>query len=358
MEHYIVVDVGGTKLLSAVLDAEGAVLARHKEKTDRSSQKALLGQLQDCITQAAQVAGIPLAEVTAIALGVPGVVDTARGYVVYTPNAPLSDLPLAQKMSARFGVPVTVANDVNLGTFGECWRGVARDAASAYGIFVGTGIGGGYVIDGRLVEGYRGLSGEIGHLMIPLGADLLLGAPERKHLFLEELCSRTAIENQLRHAILRQRKVSCLPEIVHDPKLKRIRSRALREALRRKDPLVVEVVRRASYLLGLATASVLHVVDPEVIIFGGGVIAACGDWMLPWIEKTARKVAMPGTGRPLKILRSALGDDAILVGGLALLQQGLHLHPSQPDAAAALISSEPPVIAVEVDRPLGAPASK
>lgn len=145
-----------------------------------------------------------------------------------------------------------------------------------------------------------------------------------------------------------------LPSIVGDKKLQRIRSKALREALRRKDALVTDVLRRSSYLLGLATASVLHIVDAEVIIFGGGVIEACGDFMLPLIEKTAHKVAMPGTGKPLKIVRSALGDDAIVLGATALLRY--HLLPGHSDGALLTPkdgAGSPNRPLAQVDKPLG-----
>jgi glucokinase len=133
---------------------------------------------------------------------------------------------------------------------------VARSRqARAFGFWHlrGTGIGGGLILDGKLIEGFRGLAGEIGHLMIPLGADEIAGMLTRKHLFLEDLCSRTAIENQLRHAILKEGQKSALTDIIGDPQLERIRSGALSEALRRKDPLVTDVMRRSSHLLGLAT---------------------------------------------------------------------------------------------------------
>jgi nicotinamide riboside kinase len=170
---------------------------------------------------------------------------------------------------------------------------------------------------------------------------------------LEDLCSRTAIENQLRHAIQKEGKKTLLTEIVGDKKLERIRSGALREALRRKDPLVTDIMRRASYLLGLATASVLHVVDPEVIIFGGGVIEACGDFMLPLIEKTAHKVAMPGTGQPLQIVRSELGDNAIVLGGVALLRSRV-LDGANPAPNMVTMPKTKPLARprVQVDKPL------
>ncbi|HVF10957.1 MAG TPA: ROK family protein, partial [Abditibacteriaceae bacterium] len=332
-------------------------LARHKEKTDRQSKKRLIEQVDGAIATVIAAANLQIKDVAGVALGVPGVVDSATGHVVFTPNVPLSDTPLGTIAREHLGVPVLIGNDVNLGVLGECWLGVARGVHSAFGIFVGTGIGGGLVIDGRMIEGYRGLSGEIGHLMVPLGADEIEGMLTHKHLFLEDLCSRTAIENQLRHAILKEKRPSALTEIVDDPELKRIRSRALRAALRREDPLVTEIVRNASYLLGLAAATVLHIVDPEVIVFGGGVIEACGDWMLPWIEKTTRKVTMPGTGQKVKIVRSALGDDAIILGGVALLQSraarrtgiaALPVPPSSGEGARAAV--ERPL--AHVDKPL------
>jgi glucokinase len=354
MRHFVAVDVGGTKVLAAVVAEDGRILARHKERTERGSKKKLLEQLYHAISTVVTAADLNQADIAGIGLGVPGVVETATGYVVFTPNAPLSETPLGAAVRERFGVPVIINNDVNLGVAGEQWLGAARGSHSAFGIFVGTGIGGGLIIDGKLIEGHRGLAGELGHLMIPLGADEISGMLTRKHSFLEDLCSRTAIENQLRHAILKEGRKSVLPSIVGDKKLLRIRSKSLREALRKKDAVVTDVMRRSSYLLGLATASILHIVDPEVIIFGGGVIEACGDFMLPLIEKTAHKVAMPGTGKPLKIVRSALGDDAIVLGATALLRY--HLLPGHSDGLTmpprdGSVSPNRPL--AQVDKPLG-----
>ena len=319
-KHYLIVDVGGTKILAALVTGEGEILARCKLKTNRAEKDAILSQLDEALDGALGDAKIARADLAGIALGVPGVVDSQTGYVISTPNTPLSDTPLGEIVGAKWKCPVLVGNDVNVGMAGEFWRGAAKDASSAFGIFVGTGIGGGLILDGKLIEGFRGLSGEIGNLMIPLDADELLGMQSKKVTRLEELCSRTAIENQLRHAITVEGEKSILPGIVGDKKLERIRSGALKKALEKEDAVVTDVVRRASYLLGFACASVIHVVDPEVIVLGGGVIEACGKWMMPWIEKTVDKVAMKGNGRALQIVQSQLGDDAILMGGLALLK--------------------------------------
>ena len=343
-KHYLVVDVGGTKILAAAMTQDGQILARYKLRTDRSTKEALLSQLDEALLNALGSAGLNASQISGIALGVPGVVDSAAGRVVYTPNTPLTDTPLAELLSNKWNCPIVVGNDVNVGMAGEVWRGAAQGASSAFGIFVGTGIGGGLFLDGKLIEGFRGLGGEIGHLMIPLGADEIAGMLTKKHLFLEDLCSRTAIENQLRHAILKEGKKSILTDSVADKKLERIRSGALKDALKKDDPLVTDVVRRSSYLLGLATASILHVVYPQVIVFGGGVIEACGKWMMPWIAKTVERVAMGGTGKPIELVQSKLGDDAILYGGLSLLlQKGESSAPG----------SDKPIYAA-VDKPLKA----
>lgn len=357
-KHFVTVDVGGTKILGAVVSEAGGIVVRHKEKTDRRSKKRLVEQIGEVIESVIGAANMDKTAISGIALGVPGMVESSSGHVLITGNIPLSDTPLAALLHTQFGVPVAVGNDVNLGVLGEQWRGAARNSNSAFGIFVGTGIGGGLILDGKLIEGFRGLTGEIGHLMVPLGADEIAGMLTRKHLFLEDLCSRTAIENQLRHALQKEGKISVLTEIVGDKKLERIRSGALKEALRRKDPLVTDVLRRSSYLLGLATASVLHVVDPEVIIFGGGVIEACGDFMLPLIEKTAHKVAVAVPGKPLQIVRSELGDDAILYGGVALLKlQEPKLFAAPPVLKAPAKAARSGVDA-QMDKPLKAKAAK
>jgi glucokinase len=343
-KNYLVVDVGGTKILGAVLNENGDILSRHKLKTNRGDRAALLSQLDEAFTTVLNGAGLTEKEVAGMALGVPGVVDSTTGHVVSTPNAPLSDTPLVTLLSKKWDCPVIVGNDVNIGMAGEVWLGGAKNAESAFGIFVGTGVGGALFMNGHLVEGYRGLGGEIGHVLFPVGIDKKTGAKGREFLHLEELCSRTAIENQLRHAITVENRKSILSEIVGDKKLERIRSGALKDALKKGDPLTVEVIKNASYFLGLCAASVIHLVDPKTIVFGGGVIEACGKWMIPEIQRAVDKVIMKGNGMPVEIAKSKLGDDAILIGGLSLLLQKEGTFKSE---------LKQPKVFASVDKPLG-----
>jgi len=342
-KYYLVVDVGGTKILAAVLNEKGDILARHKLKTNRGNRDALLSQLDEAFTAVLNSAKVAQTDISGLALGIPGVVDTKTGHVVVTANAPLSDTPLAEILGKKWKCPIVVGNDVNVGMAGEVWLGGAKNAESAFGIFVGTGVGGALFLDGHLIDGYRGLGGEIGHVLFPVGLDKKSGVKGRELLHLEELCSRTAIENQLRHAITVEGKKSILSEIVGDKKLERIRSGALKDALKKGDPLTVEVIKNASYFLGLCAVSVFHMLDPQTVVFGGGVIEACGKWMLPEIQSTVDQFVMSGTGKPVELAQSKLGDDAILIGGLSLLLK----------KEGTFQSEKKPQIFASVDKPLG-----
>jgi len=193
------VDVGGTKVLAALVKPEGVVAARKRKPTPRGVTP------QECVMFIMQVLedlldsqGIAARELKAIGLAVPGVVDPDAGTVVVTPNMNLSGLEVVKVMEDRFRVPVALGNDVNMGTLGEKWLGAARDANSAVGIFVGTGIGGGIVINGELVRGGREAAGEIGHILMEVGGPLC-GCGNRGCL--EAFASRSAIERQLREAV-------------------------------------------------------------------------------------------------------------------------------------------------------------
>jgi glucokinase len=265
---------------------------------------------------------LPTKDAAGLGVGVPGVVDSSAGEVVKTPNLPLAPVALGPRLEGTFGIRTALGNDVNLGTLGEKYFGAAREADSALGIFVGTGIGGGLVLDGRLYEGWRGAAAEIGHLRVRIdGPECGCGGRG----CLEACASRTAIERDLFAALAAGREsvlVSLLTGrggALCPPS--RIRSGILEEALAQQDALVMEVLAEASRVLGLGVASLVNVVDPQVVLLGGGVIEACGSFMVPRIEETARAEVMPGGRNGFRIVTSQLGDDAVALGGVALAQQ-------------------------------------
>jgi len=311
---YLSVDVGGTKLQASLVEEAGTILGRLRDSTPRGGgpEQAVVA-IERIIEKLLKEKGLSPGELTALGLAIPGVVDPDEGRIVFTANMALSGVEIRSHLEARFHVPVALGNDCNLGALGEAWLGSARRARSAVAILVGTGIGGGMVRKGKLWRGARESALEIGHTIIQIDGPVC-GCGN--HGCLEALASRTAIEKQLRAAIAEGRQ-TVLTEIVQG-NLEVIRSRALRQALEAGDPLVTEVVHRAAETLGYACINVRHLIDPEVIVLGGGVIEACSDFILPVVENIVASDGLPGAREGGRVLLSALGDDAVVLGAVAL----------------------------------------
>ncbi|NQT51508.1 ROK family protein [bacterium] len=316
-ELYVGVDVGGTKILAALADASGTLLARDRRATPRDiTPEETLEAVFDTVAGALDAGGVAASRLTGIGLSIPGVVDAEAGHVVVTPNMNLTGLEVVPPAQKRFGVPIALGNDVNVGTLGEKWLGAARHASSAVGIFVGTGIGGGVIVDGKLVCGSREGAGEVGHIVMEMGGPLC-GCGNRGCL--EALASRTAIERDLRAALADGRE-SIVAELLEDSG-DLMKSKVLKRALKAKDPLVTEVMQRAAEILGYACLTVRHLLDPDVIVLGGGVMEACGSFILPIVRQIVAADALAGARPGGYIAEAELGDDAVVLGAVALALQ-------------------------------------
>ena len=215
-----------------------------------------------------------------------------------------------------------LGNDGNFGALGETWLGSAREAQGAMYICVGTGIGAGFVQNGKLWRGARESAGEIGHMT------MLLGGPEcgcGGHGCFESLASRTAIERELRAGIAAGQ-ASALMELAGGD-LSVIRSGMIRKALEREDPLVTSVMRHAAEVLGYACINVRHLLDPEAIVLGGGVIEACSGFVMPIVENIVGLDPLPGAREGGHVLLSALGDDAVVLGAVAAARRLVRRSP-------------------------------
>jgi glucokinase len=313
---FIGVDVGGTKLLAAIIDSRGAIYQSKKVATPRGkSGNAVARAIAELINALIKENGLSVHSIYGIGLAIPGVVDTESGMVILTPNMSLSGIAIGPFLEKHCTIPVFIENDVNLGTLGETWLGGARKAHIAVGIFVGTGIGAGIVINGRLHSGYRHAAGEIGHMVMqPHG--LLCGCGNRGCL--ETFSSRTAIERAIREAVVSGRK-SVVKKLTGGD-MSVIKSGVLKRALKQEDELVTEVMTTAAETLGYACLSVRHLLDPDAIILGGGVLEACGDFMIPIVEQIVNLHSLPGTKEKNVIVSSVLGDNAVILGAAALVR--------------------------------------
>jgi glucokinase len=309
-------DLGGTKILAAVVDQEGQILAEAKLRTrGEKGPDAVIKRLAQTARQAVKSAGLDWQAVLGVGIGAPGPVDTDRGIVYTPPNLPGWDkVPLAPRLSQALGVPVYLENDVNLGTIGEHALGAGRGTRDMVGIFVGTGVGGGLILEGKLRSGFRHAAGEVGHMVVMAGGPVC-GCGQRGCL--EALASRTAIERDIQIGLAAGRK-SFIPKLTGQG-TRRITSGVLARATRQGDPLITEIMVRVQWYLGLLTANIVNLVDPEMVVLGGGIIEAFGAEFLKPIRATARQHFIQQTdANKVRIVVAELGDHAGVLGAAVL----------------------------------------
>ena len=236
---------------------------------------------------------------------------------MFTPNMEgWKDVPLKKDLEKQLGVPVFVENDGNICALGVHVVELKAKPKSLIGIFVGTGIGGGLIINGDLYSGFNHTAGEIGHMVLDInGPKCGCG---NKGCF-EALASRTAIFQQIKAGVKDGEK-TMLTEMLGDD-LADLRSGDLRKAIRRGDKFVDKVIEGAAEYIGIGIANLVNILSPEVVVLGGGVIEALADEMMSVIVETAQDYAMPGTMKGVEIIASKLGDNAGITGGAVLARR-------------------------------------
>jgi glucokinase len=264
---------------------------------------------------AVEKAGLKWRKLQGIGVGAPGPLDPVSGIVHNTPNLPgWQGFPLVSHLSELLGVPVFLENDVNMGTLGEHALGAGQGARDLVGVFVGTGVGGGLILDGNLRSGIRHAAAEVGH-MIVLADGPVCGCGRRGCL--ESVASRTAMMRDIELGIAAGRQ-TLIPALT-DGGRKRLTSGILARAHREGDPLVTEVLGRAQWYLGLLAASLVNLLDPEMVIFGGGVVEALGEGFLEPVRVTARQYFIQQSGaEKVQIVPARLGDHAGVLGAAVL----------------------------------------
>lgn len=321
--NYLVgVDLGGTKILAAVLDREGHILSREKKKSRvERGPSEVIHRILRCVESAIDQAGIKKSEVLALGIGSPGPLNPVTGVVEAPCNLPgWINVPLKTIMEQHLGFRVFLDNDVNVGTYGEYRMGAGVGIPNLVGIFIGTGIGGGLILNGQLYEGFNHVAGELGHVVIQ--AD---GPPcncGRKGCY-EALASRLHVTRRIGEMSAELEKPSLALELAEEDTAN-IRSSILKEAWQREDPVTRKALTAMADHTGLQIANLMNLLNPERFILGGGVIEALGDELLPIIDAKARAEAFPHAARNVSIVPAMLGDDAGIVGAafLALERAG------------------------------------
>jgi glucokinase len=236
--------------------------------------------------------------------------------MIFAPNLKWENVPLKKVLEKQLGLPVFAENDCNACALGVYETELDPKPRSMMGIFLGTGIGGGIVLDGKPYSGFNRTAGEIGHMVLEVnGPKCGCG---NKGCF-EALASRTALFRRIQNAVKEGEK-TVLTDML-GPELADMRSGDLRKALRRGDKLVEKVVEEAAEYTGIAVANIINLLNPEVIVLGGGVMDQLADDMLAIVIETARDYALPGTTKGIEILASKLGDDAGITGAAVLARR-------------------------------------
>jgi glucokinase len=313
-KYAIGIDLGGTKILAAVIDAQGNVLGTGKKSTQaEKGPDAVIERIEKTMEEAMAEAKVKKERVAAIGIGAPGVIDSARGVVRHLTNLPgWRDVELAKALRRWHNVPVVLSNDVRVAAVGEHRVGAGKGSHSMIAVFVGTGIGGGIIINDKPWVGLRSSAGEVGHMITLADGPFAVGGGIRGGV--EALASRSAIDRDLRAGIAAGRK-SVLPDLLKEKGGETITSSVLAKAVSKNDPLTLEVLRRAAYYLGLHAASLINMLDPEVLVYGGGVIEGLGEWMLAQIRDVAKQHAINKHDLDrVKIVEAKLGEQAGVIG--------------------------------------------
>jgi glucokinase len=314
------VDLGGTKILAAIFGPDGRIVSRAKKPTGHDhTVTVVLDRIAACLREAAASAGIAPESLQALGLGAPGPIDSRDGSIIFAPNLDWENVPLRAELVARLGIPAEVGNDVHVAVLAEHGVGAGQGAAHMVGIWPGTGVGGGLILDNQLYTGSGAFAGEIGHITVKAGGPRC-GCGGRGHL--EALCSRTAIVKRIARAVKSGQKTVLTKLAGKD--VTRATSGDLARAWRQSDKVVSRALAEAAEYLALGIANVANLLNPELIVLGGGVVEGLGE---PYVEHVRRLVSrMPLTSStgPLRIVKSALGDDAGITGGALLARRRAH----------------------------------
>ena len=311
--QFIGIDVGGTKIACATLQA-GELSESHLQHTELGSQEGLVGQLVAAI----EAARTP--ETRAVGIGVPSLIEFATGRIRSSVNIPLEDVPLRELMTERVGLPVYVENDASCAALAEAFRDGRMAVPHLVMFTVGTGVGGGLVLNGRLFRGATGTASEVGHTLI--GLDLTNGAPPHSGVFpqagsLEVLASGRALD-QLAEDAARADANSFLGK-----RLNRdggVTGHDVVDGARSGDEASVRCLRILGERLGIGIANAITMFDPLEVVIGGGVSAA-GELLLGPARETAWKYAVPGAGSQCEIRLARHGPRAGVLGAALLAAQ-------------------------------------
>jgi glucokinase len=312
------VDLGGTKILAAIVAPTGEIISRAKKSTGKDQRpEVVLDRIADCVRRAAESAKIDPAQLRGVGIGAPGPIDAENGVIRTAPNLEgWQDVPVAAELERRLGVPVALDNDVRVAVMAEAAAGAGRGCQNWIALWPGTGIGGGVVLNGEIITGVNNAAGELGHMTVKAGGPKC-GCGGRGHL--EALASRSAIVRWIARRADKGARTSLTKRVGRD--VGDAKSDDLRAAFDEGDKLVTRAIERGAKYLAIGIANVANAINPELVVMGGGLIEAMGEPFVQMVEKRVRKQPLLAATAGLKVVASQLGDDAGITGAALIARR-------------------------------------
>ena len=311
---FVGLDVGGTTMKSAVVDDAGRPLSKPvvMDTNPERGQDEGLETMCETIRRAVGAANLTLGDIAAIGVVTPGLMDIKRGLILDPPNLkPWKNVPVREHIAKAFGKPTAYQNDANAAAYGEFWVGAARDTKSMVLFTLGTGVGGGIIIDHTIIEGEHSHGGELGHMRIAMpdtGRQCGCGARG----CLEAYASATNVVRRAREDMACWRGATKL-RAYYTANDDDFTAKIIFEHAVHGDELALKVVDDTAYYLALGACAVIATVDPEMIVFGGGMVAA-GEWFRLKIDAYVGRYGLPFPTKSVKIAFASLGSDAGFIG--------------------------------------------
>jgi glucokinase len=311
------VDLGGTKILVGVVGEDRKVLYEDQERVAGQGQDELLETLEREVREALEARP----NVAAVGLGIPCTIDRERGVAITAVNLPIRNVPIRDRMREQLGIPVFIDNDANVAALAEHRFGAAKGTSDAVMLTIGTGVGGGVIIDGQLYRGSTGAASEPGHMVIDFDGPPCQGnCPNRGCL--ETFASGTALAREGRAAAEREPSSALGKALAEHGE---IVGKTVTDAANEGDPAAAAVVEEAGRRLGAGLSSLANIFEPEVIVLGGGVAKAVGTRMLDPAREELRSRALPPMNEvPVEL--AELGPEAGMVGAAEMARLELELE--------------------------------
>ena len=314
---YVGLDVGATNMKAGVVDDSGAPLSGVSLPTEaHRGQEFGLDRICETIREAVAQAAVGMERIAAIGVATPGMMDIPAGIITQSVNMPWVNVPVRRRVQETFGLPTAFQNDANAAAYGEFWVGAGRGARSMVLFTLGTGVGGGIIVagdeGGLVIEGEHSHGAEVGHIKIEMTRPRLCGCGRLGCL--EAYASATAVVKRAQEAMAEDGGRSSLHSVMRS--VNKLTSRDVFEAANAGDELAHRIVEETALYLAIGAMNLMHIINPDLIVFGGGMIAA-GDGFLERIRSHVRQLAFPVPAERTRIVYARLGGDAGFIGAAA-----------------------------------------